>query len=370
MPPMRAATLSRVARFPSFLAKLCFARSSVSWPSVQALALLAVFAPASALAETDAPGTRDHPMIKRYEGSWILGYQQREYTDFVIPTGPLKADFANQAQPYSVERSAKPEGRHTRIIYVVPQKRATLEVLRNYLEDLDAKGFKRLYACSGAECGPDEGRQFVTHWMYPLASTQKPKNKGQMTEFALNFPDDVRYVAYWLDRPEGAVYVALTIAENKFNQWPETFDKVMVLMDVVEVGRMERRMVDPQADEMKRGLDQNGRVALYGIQFDFNKAEIKRESAATLGEIAKLLKANPVLKLYVVGHTDAVGAVAYNKDLSEKRAVAVVQWLVRQQGIAADRLTPAGVGPLAPVATNATEEGRAKNRRVELVVRP
>src|SRR5678816_2000400 len=100
--------------------------------ALRLFALAAVLAPSVALAQADAPGTRDHPMIKRYEGSWILGYQQREYTDFVIPTGPLKADFANQAQPYSVERSAKPEGRHTRIIYVVPQKRATLEVLRNY----------------------------------------------------------------------------------------------------------------------------------------------------------------------------------------------------------------------------------------------
>lgn len=335
-----------------------------------ALAVPALPAPPAAAQIADAPGTRDHPMIKRYEGSWILGYQQREYTDFAVPTGPLKVDYSNQAAPYSLERSAKVEGRHTRVLYVVPVKRATLEVLRNYVEDLEAKGFKKLFGCSGAECGADEGKRFVTHWMYPIASTQKPRNKGQMTEFALNFPEDVRYAAYWLDRPEGSVYVALTIAENKFNQWPETFDKVMVLMDVVEVGRMERKMVDPKADEMQRGLDQNGKVALYGIQFDFNKAEIKPESGTTLGEIAKLLKANPGLKLYVVGHTDGVGTVAYNKDLSEKRAAAVVQHLVRQHGIAADRLTPAGVGPLAPVATNGTEEGRAKNRRVELVVRP
>lgn len=339
-------------------------------PALRPLLLLALFAPAAAFAQSDAPGTRDHPMVKRYEGSWILGYQQREYTDFAIPTGPLKADFSNQSQPYSLERSAKVEGRYTRVLYVVPVKRSTLEVMRNYVEDLEAKGFKRLFACGGAECGPDEGKQLITHWIYPLASTQKLKNKGQMSEFALNFPEDVRFAAYWLERPEGSVYVTLAIAENKFNQWPETFDKVMVLMDVVEVGRMDRKMVDPKADEMKQGLDRDGRVALYGIQFDFNKAEIKPESAGTLGEIAKLLKANPALKLYVVGHTDAVGAVAYNKDLSEKRAAAVVQYLVRQQGIAADRLVPAGVGPLAPVATNATEEGRAKNRRVELVVRP
>lgn len=339
--------------------------------ALRPLLFLAALAPAAALAQaSDAPNTRDHPMIKRYEGSWILGYQQREYTDFVVPTGPLKVDYSNQSQPYSVERSAKVEGRYTRVLYVVPVKRSTLEVLRNYVGDLEAKGFKKLFGCNGAECGPGEGKQLVTHWMYPIASTQKPTNKGQMTEFALNFPEDVRYVAYWLDRPEGSVYVALTIAENKFNQWPETFDKVMVLMDVVEVGRMERRMVDPKADEMQKGLDQHGKVALYGIQFDFNKAEIKPESASTLGEIAKLLQANPALKLYVVGHTDAVGSVAYNKDLSEKRATAVVQWLVSKHSIAADRLTPAGVGPLAPVATNATEEGRAKNRRVELVVRP
>lgn len=336
-----------------------------------AFAFVSILAAAGvAAAESDAPNTRDHPMVKRYTGSWILGYQQREYTEVTIPTGPLKVDFSNQAQPYSVERSVKPEGKHTRIIYVVPVKRSTLEVMRNYAEDLEAKGFKRLFSCAGAECGADEGNRLITHWLYPIAATRKLSNKGQMTEFALNFPEDMRYAVYWLERPEGSVYVALAVAENKFNQWKETFDKTMVLMDVVEVGQMERRMTDPKADEMKRNLDRDGRVSLYGIQFDFNKADIKSESAGTLGEIAALLKANSGLKLYVVGHTDAVGAMNYNKELSEKRAAAVVQWLVSKDGIAKDRLVPAGVGPLAPVATNATEEGRAKNRRVELVVRP
>jgi OOP family OmpA-OmpF porin len=339
-------------------------------PHLLRLLTLALLGAAPAHAQSDAPGTRDHPMVKRYAGSWILGYQQREYTEFTVPTGPLKVDYSNQAQPYSLERGARVEGRHTRVLYVVPVRRSTLEVMRNYVEALEAGGFKRLFSCNGAECGPGDGQQLVTHWIYPIAGTNKLTSKGQMSEFALNFPEDVRYVAYWLERPEGSVYVALTVAENKFNQWPETFDKVMALLDVVEVGRMERRMVDPKADEMKQGLDREGRVALYGILFDFNKAEIKPESAGTLAEIAKLLQGNAGLKLYVVGHTDAVGTMAYNKDLSEKRAQAVVQWLVARHRIAADRLTPAGVGMLAPVATNATEEGRAKNRRVELVVRP
>ena len=162
-----------------------------------AFAFVSILAAAGvAAAESDAPNTRDHPMVKRYTGSWILGYQQREYTEVTIPTGPLKVDFSNQAQPYSVERSVKPEGKHTRIIYVVPVKRSTLEVMRNYAEDLEAKGFKRLFSCAGAECGADEGSRLITHWLYPIAATRKLSNKGQMTEFALNFPEDTRYAVY------------------------------------------------------------------------------------------------------------------------------------------------------------------------------
>lgn len=240
-----------------------------------ALAAAAAFAPA--FAETDAPGTRDHPMVKRYEGSWILGYQQREYTEFTIATGPLKVDYSNQAQPYSVERSVKPEGKHTRVLYVVPVKRSTLEVMRNYAEDLEVKGFKRLFSCSGAECGADNGNRLITHWIYPIASGQKLKNKGQMSEYALNFPEDMRYAVYWLERPTGSVYVALAIAENKFNQWPETFDKTMVLMDVVEVGQMERRMTDPKADEMKRSLDKErqGLALRHPVRFQQGRGQAR-----------------------------------------------------------------------------------------------
>ncbi|RPI09882.1 MAG: OmpA family protein, partial [Actinobacteria bacterium] len=108
-------------------------------------------------------------------------------------------------------------------------------------------------------------------------------------------------------------------------------------------------------------------VAVYGINFDTNKAAVKPESKAALDEIAKLLKSDAALKLKVVGHTDMVGSVEANMTLSQARAEAVVQALVGQYGIAAARLKGYGVGSLAPVATNDTDEGRAKNRRVELV---
>jgi len=114
-------------------------------------------------------------------------------------------------------------------------------------------------------------------------------------------------------------------------------------------------------------LKATGHVAVYGIYFDTNKSEVKPESKAALEEIAKLMKQDPSLKLKVVGHTDMTGALDANMKLSQARGEAVAQALIGQHGVSPSRLKGYGVGPLAPIATNGTEEGRAKNRRVELV---
>ncbi len=121
------------------------------------------------------------------------------------------------------------------------------------------------------------------------------------------------------------------------------------------------------ADGMARDIGETGRVAIYGILFDTGKAELKPESGPALSEIAKLLKANLPLKVYVVGHTDMTADLATNLKLSQARAQSVVNALVSQHGVVAARLIPFGAGPYAPVASNLTEEGRARNRRVELV---
>ncbi len=135
---------------------------------------------------------------------------------------------------------------------------------------------------------------------------------------------------------------------------------------IVERAAMAQDIV-ADAKAFANDLDTTGHAAVYGIYFDTNKAEIKPESAQAIGEIAKLLQADPGLKLFVVGHTDGTGAVESNLRLSQDRAQAVIEALVSGHGVAAARLRPFGNGPFAPVATNATEEGRAKNRRVELV---
>ena len=139
-----------------------------------------------------------------------------------------------------------------------------------------------------------------------------------------------------------------------------------IWLRIVEKKAMEQIIV---ADAAAFGNDirATGHAAVYGINFDTGKSTIKPESAQAIGEIAKLLKADPGLKIYVVGHTDNVGGVDSNIKLSQDRAEAVLQALVRDHGIAPARLRASGCGPFAPVSSNDTEEGRAKNRRVELV---
>jgi len=121
------------------------------------------------------------------------------------------------------------------------------------------------------------------------------------------------------------------------------------------------------AEVISKDLKSTGHIALYGILFDTNKADIKSESAQAISEIAKLLQADPGLKLYVVGHTDSTGVLDHNVRLSQERAESVLQSLVRTHGIAAARLRSFGAGPFAPLASNDSDDGRTKNRRVELV---
>lgn len=121
------------------------------------------------------------------------------------------------------------------------------------------------------------------------------------------------------------------------------------------------------AAALSNGLVSSGHTVISGIYFDTGKAEVKPESKAALEQVSKLLKQDAKLKVYVVGHTDNVGGLASNMDLSKRRAAAVVQALTAQYGISAEQLAPFGAGPYAPLASNDSEDGRALNRRVELV---
>jgi len=128
-----------------------------------------------------------------------------------------------------------------------------------------------------------------------------------------------------------------------------------------------KQEVVADAAALTSGLEKNGHMVVTGILFDTAKADLKPESKTALEQIVKMLKQDPKMKVYVVGHTDNVGTLASNMDLSKRRSAAVVQALTSQYGVGSDRLQPYGDGPYAPIASNDSEDGRALNRRVELV---
>jgi outer membrane protein OmpA-like peptidoglycan-associated protein len=140
-------------------------------------------------------------------------------------------------------------------------------------------------------------------------------------------------------------------------------------LEIIEVTDFEPTLEVVKAEEMSAKITEKGHIALYGIYFDTGNDALKPDSDPVLQEIAKTLNTDPGLKLYVVGHTDNEGALEYNQDLSKRRAASVIRALTSKLGVANERLMPIGVGLAAPVSTNDTEEGRALNRRVELVKR-
>lgn len=314
---------------------------------VAALLTVLLLGPGAAHGQ-DVEGSADHPLIPRYEGSEILEYETQSFTDYTLVTAPLKGDVGDNP-----DATTTLEGALTRITYRAPAERSVLEVFRNYENALGEAGFTPLFDCDGEECGSSAFDDFA-------------ERDRSMTIWGDGRSH--RYLAAHLERAEGDVYVSLYATANASGG--PSKDRTMVQLDVVEVEPMEERMVVVEASAMERDLTREGSVAVYGILFDFDKAAIRPDSRPQLEEIGKLLNERPQLEVLVVGHTDAKGGLDYNADLSERRAASVVEALSADHGIDAARLTPVGVGMAAPVASNRTEEGRARNRRVELVERP
>lgn len=155
------------------------------------------------------------------------------------------------------------------------------------------------------------------------------------------------------------------ISANKGKTWVVIENSGSYYYETIVTDQEMKQEVTADSSSLKDELDKSGHVAVYGILFDTGKASLQASSEDTLNQIVKLMQDNPDLKLRVEGHTDNVGSSASNKVLSEKRAEAVKAWLV-SHGVAADRLAANGFGDTKPVADNSTDEGRAKNRRVEL----
>jgi outer membrane protein OmpA-like peptidoglycan-associated protein len=299
------------------------------------LTAVATFEISAARAQTrDVAGSRDYPGIGRFAGSIITGYQVKDFDAARLQATPFR-----DGRPTGERRL---EGRITRIAYRTNPGPSILEVARNFATQLAKAGFETLIACDADACG---GIPFVE------AVDTLPIPQMWIDGF------DYRYFAGRKAEGGRETYSAVLVSRNN--------DHIYAQVTVVVVGAMENKMVD--AGAMAKGLSESGHIALYGIYFDTDKAVVKPESRPTLEEIAKLLRAQPQLNVFIVGHTDNLGTHDYNMTLSRRRAEAVAAELAKSYQIAATRLRTAGVGFLAPVGSNGSEEGRALNRRVELV---
>jgi outer membrane protein OmpA-like peptidoglycan-associated protein len=156
------------------------------------------------------------------------------------------------------------------------------------------------------------------------------------------------------------------ITSNKGETWYQLDNKGSFYYQTIITVKAIQQEVTADASGIADELSKSGHVALYGIHFETGKATILPDSESVLSEIAKMLQQNPDVKVSVEGHTDNVGSAASNQVLSEKRAQAVVAWL-SSHGVDGSRLKAKGWGSSKPVEDNSSEEGRAKNRRVELV---
>jgi outer membrane protein OmpA-like peptidoglycan-associated protein len=265
-------------------------------------ALLLSWCGATAQEEKDIEGGQDHALLSRMPGYYLSASEVKDFDSF--------------ESPYLSGKDARWEGKLTRLGYTrkTGSKDVSMtQIARNYENAIVKLGGKVLYK------------------------------------------DNVRIVNGRIEKGGAVTYVQLAA----FN---EGRDYELV---VVESQPMTQE-VTSDAAALGQSLASTGKAALSGIFFDTDKAVVKLESNPALEEVAKLLKGNGRLKLYVVGHTDNAGTLEHNLKLSSDRAEAVVKALVGR-GIEATRLKSAGVGPYSPNAPNKTDEGKAKNRRVELV---
>ena len=300
-----------------------------------ALACIVIASPPAAAQQRDVAGSRDYPGIGRFGGSVITGYQVKDFDAARMQAAVFKDGKA--------EKPLKLEGRVTRVAYRTGPGPSILEVSRNFENQLKGAGFETLLACDTDQCGG-----------IPFSEQIDVLPVPQMWIDGFNF----RYFAAHKKSDNADIYASVVTSKNN--------DDVTTELVVAVVGAMENKMIDVAA--MAKGLGEEGHIALYGIYFDTDKATLKKESAPTLAEMAKLLGGQPQMRVFIVGHTDSQGAYEHNMTLSRQRAEAVAAALSGSYRVARDRLFTAGVGYLAPIGSNATDEGRALNRRVELVV--
>ncbi|AEA33708.1 OmpA family protein [Hippea maritima] len=284
---------------------------------------------------------KENLIITPYPNSKVLYHTKKNFDELYI----LKAPRGLNEYTLNECKKVEIDGAVEKIVYGLPGNISAFEAFKNYEFALKKANFNIL-----AQLRTKNIRYFI----------EKDCGFPDINGFGSEQNKDHFYIS--AQSPDKSEYIMVYVGEG-YRGRPGKAAIGIVKLKQIETGLV--KIIN--AKTMKKEIETKGHVPIYGIYFDFNKATIKPSSEPTIKEIARLLKENPSLKLYVVGHTDSIGDLNYNMKLSKKRAKAVVDELVKKYNINPNRLKAFGVGPLAPVASNKTEEGRSKNRRVELI---
>lgn len=307
----------------------------------------------------DIEGSEDHPLLTRYPGSIITDYSTERFFSYDLATGPItgyrtigeRQTVAGQLYRIYYEIPSSPEEVSAEEVYLDYQRAFREANVTTLAEGFYRRGSSNTMVGSSGWIGVALAPQ-------PLGGSSPANKLRAGTSTSGNLFALVGQIV----RPGSTVYIAIYGERHS--------DEVIgYLVDIIEVAEAETGQVSLSPDYLASTLAEQGSVSIYGLDFDFDSAVLQASSEPVLEQIAAFLKANADIDLYVVGHTDMQGTYAYNMDLSQRRATAVISALVDRYDIAEDRLIPHGVGFLAPQASNENEDGRAKNRRVELVKR-
>jgi OOP family OmpA-OmpF porin len=281
----------------------------------------------------------DHPEVASYPGAEIRGFDFKEFEEAQLLLSQPKR---NSAGNWVVDKVLPVEGKVTYIHYEMAKTVSTLQVFRNYQSSLRRSGFSELFACERPCLTEGASLEVLRPWV-----------KGRDLAYAAY--KDIQYLA----AQRGGTYVSLAVAD-----W---VGSPRAYLFVIEKGQLDTGlMAVTGASPMAQALSTQGKVDVYGFLFDSGKSQLKPGSAASLAELAQVLRDNPSLKLALIGHTDDVGQADANVQLSTARAQAVALALVSEHGIDPSRLQASGQGASQPLAPNTDELARAKNRRVEV----
>lgn len=312
---------------------------------------------AAANGAADFDGSRDHRDVPRVSGSRIGGFDYAEYD-----AGQFASHWGGDQLTV-----ARPEGQRTRIIYFGRASQSSLQVFRTYQRAFAQMGeFTEVYRCEREACIESRvGARLV--WS---RTNRVPTELGSAHHYEHNGThEDPMYVYGTVQIGERLLHVSVFTSLGKGALVGPGRDRPIIHLEVLEAEDFKPALAAVDAAALAEQLASRGHVAVYGINFEFDSATLQASASSVLSEVALGLATDPDVAVFVVGHTDNAGELSYNQTLSAARAQSVVAALIEDHGIDAGRLTPVGVGPVAPKASNADDTGRALNRRVEIVRR-